>query len=93
MAPRQGDSRDVRRARALTRGTGGDRHRDYDSFVIEAAAVLSKLALPAVVLAWTAALAVEDTTAVAVGLVLLVLAIVVVVRSGRLRGKRAEGGP
>jgi hypothetical protein len=61
--------------------------------VIEAAAVLSKLALPAVVLAWTAALAVEDTTAVAVGLVLLVLAIVVVVRSGRLRGKRAEGGP
>lgn len=55
--------------------------------------MLSKLALPAVVLAWTAALAVEDTTAVAVGLVLLVLAIVVVVRSGRLRGKRAEGGP
>jgi hypothetical protein len=61
--------------------------------VIEAAAVLSKLALPAVLLAWTAALAVEDTTAIVVGVVFLLLVIFAVVRSGRLRGKRAEGSP
>lgn len=61
--------------------------------MIEASALLAKTAFPVAVLVWGIAVAADDWLVAAVGLVFIFLMLYAVVRSGRLRGKRAEGGP
>lgn len=69
------------------------RPHPYADVVIEVAAALAKIALPVVVLAWGVAVQANDTVAAAVGGLLVILVTLAAMRSGRLRGKRAEGGP
>lgn len=65
----------------------------YAATVIEASALLAKAAFPIALLVWGVAVAADNTLVAVVSFVFIFLMFVAVVRSGRLRGKRAEGGP
>jgi hypothetical protein len=54
---------------------------------------LMKLTLPLALVAWGVLLAVGNPGVAAVAVPCLLLLVSAVERSGRLRGKRAEGGP